>query len=52
MLELIAQLGIAATKRARRLGPLHGFLTPADTLSIRYAFSTADIQHSGVGGNG
>ena len=25
-------------------------LTPADTLSIRYAFSTADIQHSGVGG--
>jgi hypothetical protein len=25
-------------------------LAPADTLSIRYAFSTADIQHSGVGG--
>jgi hypothetical protein len=25
-------------------------LTPTDTLSIRYAFSTADIQHSGVGG--
>ncbi|MGI9075495.1 MAG: hypothetical protein ACR2JB_30170 [Bryobacteraceae bacterium] len=25
-------------------------LTPTDTLSVRYAFSTADIQHSGVGG--
>jgi hypothetical protein len=25
-------------------------LTPADTLSIRYAFSDADIEHSGVGG--
>ena len=25
-------------------------VTPADTLSIRYAFSAADIQHSGVGG--
>src|SRR3954453_23406685 len=25
-------------------------LTPVDTLSIRYAFSTADIDHSGVGG--
>jgi hypothetical protein len=25
-------------------------LTPADTLSIRYAFSTPDIQHSGVDG--
>jgi hypothetical protein len=25
-------------------------LTPADTLSIRYAFSDVDIEHSGVGG--
>ena len=25
-------------------------LTPIDTLSIRYAFSDADIEHSGVGG--
>jgi Carboxypeptidase regulatory-like domain len=25
-------------------------ITPTDTLSVRYAFSTADIQHSGVGG--
>ena len=25
-------------------------LTPTDTLSVRYAFSTADIQYSGVGG--
>jgi hypothetical protein len=25
-------------------------VTPADTLSFRYAFSNADIQHSGVGG--
>jgi hypothetical protein len=24
-------------------------LTPSDTLSLRYAFQTADIQHSGVG---
>ncbi|MGH9772837.1 MAG: beta-sandwich domain-containing protein, partial [Candidatus Acidiferrales bacterium] len=25
-------------------------LTPNDSLSVRYAFSTADIQHAGVGG--
>ncbi|MGI9071785.1 MAG: carboxypeptidase regulatory-like domain-containing protein [Bryobacteraceae bacterium] len=25
-------------------------VTPTDTLSVRYAFSSADIQHSGIGG--
>jgi Carboxypeptidase regulatory-like domain len=38
-------------QRRVRISPRIDYqLTPTDTLSIRYAFSTADIQHSGVGG--
>ena len=38
-------------QRRIRISPRVDYeLTPADTLSIRYAFSDADIEHSGVGG--
>jgi hypothetical protein len=37
-------------QRRIRISPRVDYqLTPNDTLSVRYAFSTADIQHSGVG---
>jgi hypothetical protein len=38
-------------QRRIRISPRIDYqLTPTDTLSVRYAFSRADIQHSGVGG--
>ena len=38
-------------QRRIRLSPRVDYqLTPTDTLSVRYAFSRADIQHAGVGG--
>jgi len=38
-------------QRRIRLSPRVDFqLTPADTFSVRYSFSRADIRHSGVGG--
>ncbi|MGI9074149.1 MAG: carboxypeptidase regulatory-like domain-containing protein [Bryobacteraceae bacterium] len=38
-------------QRRIRISPRVDYqLTPSDTLSLRYAFSTADIEHSGVGG--
>jgi hypothetical protein len=38
-------------QRRIRINPRVDYqLTPNDTLSIRYAFSDADIEHSGVGG--
>src|SRR4051794_18263109 len=41
----------AHPQRRIRVSPRVDYqLTPADTLSIRYAFSDADIEHSGVGG--
>ncbi|MBV9491526.1 MAG: TonB-dependent receptor, partial [Verrucomicrobia bacterium] len=38
-------------QRRLRLSPRVDYqLTPTDTLSVRYAFSQADLQHAGVGG--
>ena len=37
-------------RRIRVSGRVDYQLTPNDSISVRYAFSTADIQHSGVGG--